>query len=132
MGTADHPASVLESLADVVSLGVLEGNCSQGFRFGGTLQAGESWMQDYPEVRITLRSMKFWSSRMFPASNDSRKPPLRRREPYRSACPSVSRCSHEVHHQQRDVLETISRWWDEDGEHVEPVIKIAAKAFFGN
>ncbi len=48
MGTADHPASVLESLADVVSLGVLEGNCSQGFRFGGTLQAGESWTQDVP------------------------------------------------------------------------------------
>jgi len=57
MGAADHPASVLESLADVVSLGVLEGNCSQGFRFGGNASSRRELDAGRPR-RSGLRSAR--------------------------------------------------------------------------
>src|SRR5712671_4585651 len=46
VGTCDNPAGLLEGLANVVSLRVLQGNCSKGFRFGGTLQTRERGLQD--------------------------------------------------------------------------------------
>jgi len=41
-----QPPGLLESLANVVSLRVLQGNCSKGFRFGGALQTRERGVQD--------------------------------------------------------------------------------------
>src|SRR6266850_5556010 len=46
VGTCDNPPGLIESLANVVSLRVLQGNCSKGFRFGGTLQTRERGVQD--------------------------------------------------------------------------------------
>src|SRR6266403_1087711 len=46
VGTCDNPPGLLESLANVVSLRVLQGNCSKGFRFGGALQTRERGVQD--------------------------------------------------------------------------------------
>src|SRR5712664_2897182 len=42
----DKPPGLIESLANVVSLRVLQGNCPKEFRFGGTLQASERRVQD--------------------------------------------------------------------------------------
>src|SRR6267143_3374294 len=42
----DNPPGLIESLANVVSLRVLQGNCPKGFRFGGTFQARERGVQD--------------------------------------------------------------------------------------
>jgi hypothetical protein len=39
---------MLESLANVLSLRVLQGNCPRGFRFGGALQVRERRVQNVP------------------------------------------------------------------------------------
>jgi len=49
VGTCDNPPGLLESLANVVSLRVLKGNRSKGFRFGATLQTRERGVQDIAE-----------------------------------------------------------------------------------
>src|SRR3981081_1381277 len=41
----DHPPGLIESLANVVSLRLLQGNCPKGVRFGGILQARERGVQ---------------------------------------------------------------------------------------
>src|SRR6202521_1692598 len=41
VGAGDNPPGLIESLANVLSLCVLQGNCPKGFRFGGALQARE-------------------------------------------------------------------------------------------
>src|SRR6266853_1766491 len=46
VGTGDNPPSLLESLANVVSLRVLHCNWSKGLRFGGIPQARERGLQD--------------------------------------------------------------------------------------
>src|SRR6267154_15571 len=46
VGTGDNPPSLLESLANVVSLRVLHGNWSKGLHFGGTPQARERGFKD--------------------------------------------------------------------------------------
>src|SRR6267143_1790457 len=46
VGTGDNPPSLLESLANVVSLRVLQRNWSKGYRLGGTPQARERGFHD--------------------------------------------------------------------------------------
>src|SRR6266446_3966242 len=46
VGAGDNPPGLIESLANMVPLRVLQGNCPKGFRFGGTLQARERGVQD--------------------------------------------------------------------------------------
>src|SRR6266853_3333308 len=48
VGTCDNPARLLECLANVVSLRVLQGNCAKRSRFGGTLQTREGGVQHAP------------------------------------------------------------------------------------
>src|SRR5467141_3841942 len=54
VGAGDNPPGLIEDLANVVPLRVLQGNCPKGFRFGGTLQTRERGCRMLPEVRITL------------------------------------------------------------------------------
>src|SRR6266403_4914266 len=46
VGAGDNPPGLIESLANVVSLRVFQGNCPKGFRFGGALQTRERGAQD--------------------------------------------------------------------------------------
>src|SRR3981081_1271083 len=46
VGTCDNPPGSLESLANMVSLRVLQRNCANGFRFHGALQTRERGVQD--------------------------------------------------------------------------------------
>src|SRR6267143_2116021 len=46
VGAGDNPPGLVESLANVVSLRILQGNCPKGFRFGRTLRACERRVQD--------------------------------------------------------------------------------------
>src|SRR5258708_28007922 len=45
VGAGDNPTRLFQSLANVVSLRVLHGNWSKGFRFGGVPQARERAFQ---------------------------------------------------------------------------------------
>jgi len=65
-GATDHPVHVLQSLADVLSLSLFQRYGLQRVNFGSLSQSSSGGRSVLPPVRITLRSMKFCSSRMFP------------------------------------------------------------------
>src|SRR5882762_862659 len=128
VGTGDNPPSLLESLANVVSLRVLHGNWSKGLRFGGIPQARERGLQDVARSKDHAplnEILKF--------ANVAR-PRVRRQFRHRFRGNPVDLSTHpagidlhKVFHQRRNVFTARPQRRQRDRKYIQTIVEIAAK-----
>ena len=128
VGTGDNPPSLLESLANVVSLRILHGNWSKGLRFGGIPQARERGLQDVARSKDHAplnEILKF--------ANVAR-PRVRRqfRHRFRGYLVDLSTHSvgidlHKVFHQRRNVFTARPQRRQRDRKYIQTIVEIATK-----
>src|SRR5260370_29643886 len=128
VGTRHNPPSLLESLANVVSLRVLHGNWSKGLRFGGIPQARERGLQDVARSKDHAplnEILKF--------ANVAR-PRVRRQFRHRFGGNLVDLSTHpagidlhKVFHQRPNVFAARPQRRQRDRKYVQTIVEIAAK-----
>src|SRR5260370_40508173 len=128
VGAGDNPAGLLESLANVVSLRVLQGNCPKGFGFGGTLQARERGVQD------VARSEDYAPLDEILELADVPRPLIRDECGHRFRRNVFDLLNHpaginldKMFHQRRNIFPALPQRWQRDRKHIQPVVEIAAK-----
>src|SRR6266446_1365254 len=128
VGARDNPPSLLESLANVVSLRVLHGNWSKGLRFGGIPQARERGLQNVARSKDHAplnEILKF--------ANVAR-PRVRRQFRHRFRGNLVDLSTHpagidlhKVFHQRPNVFTARPQRRKRDRKNIQTIVEIAAK-----
>src|SRR6266850_2711770 len=128
VGTCDNPPGLLESLANVVSLRVLKGNRSKGFRFGATLQTRERGVQDIArsEDNAPLDEILELANVPRPLIRDEGRHRFRRNV-FDLLTHPASINLDKMFHQCWNVFAACPQRWQGDRKHIQTVVEVAAK-----
>src|SRR5713226_6014278 len=128
VGAGDNPAGLFEGLANVVSLRVLQSNCSKGFRFGGTLQTRERGVQDFArsEDNASLDEILERPNVPWPLIRDKGRHRFRRNMFNLLIHPSGINLD-KMCDQCRNVFPALPQRWQRDRKHIQTVVEVAAK-----
>src|SRR5258708_743863 len=128
VGASDNPPGLLESLANVVSLRVLQGNRSKGFRFGGTLQTRERGVQDVArsEDNAPLDEILEFANVPRPLIRDEGRHRFGRNVFDLLIHPAGINLD-KMFDQRRNVFPAFPQRWQWDRKHIQTVVEVATK-----
>src|SRR5712664_2009533 len=128
VGTGDNPPGLIESLANVVSLRVLQGNCPKGFRFGGTLQARERGVQDAARSKdyTPLDEILELANVPRPLIGSERRHRFRRNVFDLLTHPAGINLD-KMFHQRWNVFAAPPQRWQGERKHIQTIVEVAAK-----
>src|SRR6266850_2227245 len=128
IGPRDDPPSLLESLANVVPLRVLQGNCPKGFRFGGTLQVSERGVQDAARSKDYAPLDEILELANVPRpliGNECRH--RFRRNLFDLLTHPAGIDLDKMFHQRWNVFAAPPQRWQREGKHIQTIVEVAAK-----
>src|SRR5260370_1887880 len=128
VGAGDNPAGLLESLANVGSLRVLQGNRPQRFRFGGTLQARERGVQDVArsEDYAPLDEILELANVPRPLIRDKGRHRFRRNMFDLLIHPAGINLD-KMCDKRRNIFPALPQRWQRDRKHIQTVVEVATK-----